>query len=145
MFMSHLHRIGVDGLLPVLAATHPPDIPAARDAILASLVAAASTHVSASIRKMALQALTKFATIWRGGGRDCTQATTGILQTWFKTLTSRLPGILPLDALPCDDLVGSLPVTRVALEDNCGVSVNVTRQLHLRMSASRALAVFALQ
>ena len=35
MFMAHLHRIGVDGLLPVLAAADPPELPAARDAILA--------------------------------------------------------------------------------------------------------------
>ena len=35
MFLAHLHRIGVDGLLPVLAAADPPELPAARDAILA--------------------------------------------------------------------------------------------------------------
>lgn len=63
-FVAHVYRIGVDGLSPVLAAADPPELPATRDAVLASLVRCASAHSSAGIRKMALQALTKFASLW---------------------------------------------------------------------------------
>ena len=62
--MSHVHGVATNGLASVLAASSPPALPATRDVVLASLARWASSHPSATSRKMSLQALTKFAQAW---------------------------------------------------------------------------------
>ena len=64
MYMSHVHGVATNGLASVLAASSPPALPATRDVVLASLARWASSHPSATSRKMSLQALTKFAQAW---------------------------------------------------------------------------------